>query len=109
MKHTASLQLLCTVGGNQARLDAYRIEILQRSPQGGEACRAHHCMNRYQGFDESIVVSQARHQLGALSELTMLVKRTIVPHQPLIGVALHSDKVEMSGRLVSRPGRRSLV
>jgi hypothetical protein len=84
-------------------------EILQRSPRGGEACRAHHCMDRYQGFDESIVVSQARHQLGALSELTMHVKRMIVPQQPLIGVALHSDKVEMSGRLVSKPGRRSFV
>jgi hypothetical protein len=44
-KHTASLQLLCTVGGNQARLDA-RTEFknLERSPKrGGEAGRAHHC------------------------------------------------------------------
>jgi hypothetical protein len=44
-KHTASLQLLCTVGGNQARLDA-RTEFknLERSPkEGGEAGRAHHC------------------------------------------------------------------
>jgi len=77
--------------------------------QRGEAGCAHCCTNRYPlheslpRFDESIVVSQARHQLGALSELTMHVKRTIVPQQPLIGVALHSDKVEMSGRLVSRP------
>jgi hypothetical protein len=35
-KHTASLQLLCTVGGSQARLDA-RTEFKnsQRSPKGG--------------------------------------------------------------------------
>jgi hypothetical protein len=32
-KHTASLQLLCTVGGNQARLDA-RSEF-EISPKGG--------------------------------------------------------------------------
>jgi len=31
----------------------------------------------------------------------MRVKRTVVPQQPLIGVVLLSDKVEMSGRLVS--------
>ena len=45
-KHTASLQLLCTVGGNQARLDA-RTEFknLEPSPKGGvEAGRAHHCI-----------------------------------------------------------------
>ena len=35
-KHTASLQLLCTVGGNQARSDAHsEFEILERSPKGG--------------------------------------------------------------------------
>ena len=35
-KHTASLQLLCTVGGNQARLDARtEFEILERSLKGG--------------------------------------------------------------------------
>jgi len=35
-KHTASLQLLCTVGGSQARLDARtEFEISQRSPKGG--------------------------------------------------------------------------
>ena len=35
-KHTASLQLLCTVGGNQARLDARtEFKILERSPKGG--------------------------------------------------------------------------
>ena len=41
-KYTALLQLLCTVGGNQARLDA-RTEfiILERSPK--EAGHAHHC------------------------------------------------------------------
>jgi hypothetical protein len=35
-KHTASLQLLCTVGGNQARLDA-RTEFknFEPSPKGG--------------------------------------------------------------------------
>jgi hypothetical protein len=35
-KHTASLQLLCTVGGTQARLDARtEFKISQRSPKGG--------------------------------------------------------------------------
>jgi hypothetical protein len=35
-KHMASLQLLCTVGGNQARLDARtEFKILERSPKGG--------------------------------------------------------------------------
>ena len=35
---TASLQLLCTVGGNQARSDARtEFEISQRSPKGGNA------------------------------------------------------------------------
>ena len=35
-KHTASLQLLCTAGGNQARLDARsEFEISQRSLKGG--------------------------------------------------------------------------
>jgi hypothetical protein len=44
-KHTASLQLLCTVGGNQARSDAHsEFKILEPSPKGGvEAGRAHHC------------------------------------------------------------------
>jgi len=45
-KHTASLQLLYTVGGNQARLDARtEFEILEPSLRGGvEASRAHHCI-----------------------------------------------------------------
>ena len=45
-KHTASLQLLCTVGGSQARLDARsEFEISQRSPKGGgEAGRAQGCI-----------------------------------------------------------------
>ena len=35
-KHTASLQLLCTAGGNQARLDARtEFKIPERSPKGG--------------------------------------------------------------------------
>ena len=35
-KHTALLQLLCAVGGSQARLDARsEFEIPQRSPKGG--------------------------------------------------------------------------
>jgi len=35
-KHTASLQLLCTVGGNQATLDVRsEFEISQRSLKGG--------------------------------------------------------------------------
>ena len=44
-KHTASLQLLCTAGGNQARLDARsEFEISQRSLKGGgEAGREHRC------------------------------------------------------------------
>jgi hypothetical protein len=46
-KHTASLQLLCTVGGNQARSDARtECKILELSLRGGvEAGRAHHCIN----------------------------------------------------------------
>ena len=45
-KHTASLQLLCTVGGNQARSDARsEFEILEPSPKGGvEAGRAPSCI-----------------------------------------------------------------
>ena len=44
-KHTASLQLLCTVGDNQARLDVCtEFEISQRLLKGGEAGRAHHCI-----------------------------------------------------------------
>ena len=41
-KYTASLQLLCTVGGSQARLDVCtEFKISQRSPKGGgEAGRA---------------------------------------------------------------------
>ena len=44
-KHTASLQLLCTFGGNQARLDARtECKILELSLRGGvEAGRAHRC------------------------------------------------------------------
>ena len=44
-KHAASLQLLCTVGGNQARLDARtEFENLEHSLEWGvEAGRAHHC------------------------------------------------------------------
>src|SRR6266705_6692908 len=35
-KHTASLQLLCAAGGNQARSDARtEFKILERSPKGG--------------------------------------------------------------------------
>jgi hypothetical protein len=45
-KHTASLQLLCTVGGNQARSDALsEFKILERLPKGGvEAGRAPDCI-----------------------------------------------------------------
>ena len=45
-KHTASLQLLCTVGGNQARLDARtEFENLEPSLRGGvEAGRTHRCI-----------------------------------------------------------------
>jgi len=44
--HSHSLQLLYTVGGNQARLDARtEFEILEASLKGGvEAGRAHHCI-----------------------------------------------------------------
>ena len=44
-KHTASLQLLYTVSGNQARSDVRtEFKILEPSPKGGvEAGRAHHC------------------------------------------------------------------
>jgi hypothetical protein len=42
--HSRSLQLLCTVDGNQAGLDARtEFEISQRSPKGGEAGRAMEC------------------------------------------------------------------
>ena len=45
-KHTASLQLLCTVGGSQATVDARaEFEISERSPKGGgEAGRATGCI-----------------------------------------------------------------
>ena len=45
-KHTASLQLLCTVGGNQARLDVRtEFKILEPSLKGGvEAGRAPSCI-----------------------------------------------------------------
>jgi len=37
--HSRSLQLLCTVGGNQARLDAHtEFEISQRSLKGVKQC-----------------------------------------------------------------------
>src|SRR6266700_5733403 len=44
--HSRSLQLLCTAGGNQSKLDARtEFKILERSPKGGgEAGRAHHCI-----------------------------------------------------------------
>jgi len=44
--HSRSLQLLCTVGGNQATSDVRtEFEISQRSLNGGgEAGRAHHCI-----------------------------------------------------------------
>ena len=42
--HRRSLQLLCTVGGSQARLDTRtEFEISQRSLKGGEAGREMHC------------------------------------------------------------------
>ena len=45
-KHTTSLQLPSTIGGNQARSDARsEFEILEFSPKGGvEAGRAHSCI-----------------------------------------------------------------
>ena len=45
-KYTALLQLLCTVGGNQARLDARtKFEILELLAKGGvEAGHAHSCI-----------------------------------------------------------------
>ena len=45
-KHTASLQLLCAVGGSQATVDARaEFEISERSPKGGgEAGRATGCI-----------------------------------------------------------------
>jgi hypothetical protein len=57
-KHTASLQLLCTVGGSQARLDARtEFKISQRSPKGGgEAGREHHCRSSL--FHHSLENSQ---------------------------------------------------
>ena len=46
--HSRSLQLLCTVGGSQATVDARaEFEISERSPKGGgEAGRATGCMPR---------------------------------------------------------------
>ena len=52
-KHTASLQLLCIVSGNQARLDARtEFKILEPSPKGVEAGRAHHCRLSFLGTKE---------------------------------------------------------
>ena len=53
-KHTTSLQLLYTVGGSQARLDAHsEFKISQRSPKGGgEAGRAIECSNVKEPFAE---------------------------------------------------------
>ena len=46
-RHMRSLQLLCTVGSNQARLDARtEFENLEPSLRGGvEAGRTYHCIN----------------------------------------------------------------
>ena len=50
--HRRSLQLLCPVGGNQARLDARtEFKILERSPKGGvEAGRAPSCIPTVREF-----------------------------------------------------------
>ena len=46
--HSHSLQLLCTVGGNQTRLDARtEFEILEPSLKGGvEAGHVYHCIDK---------------------------------------------------------------
>ena len=46
-RHMRSLQLLCTAGGNQARLNARtECKILEHSLKGGEAGRKHSCILR---------------------------------------------------------------
>ena len=64
-KHTASLQLPCTVGGNQARLDARtEFKILERSSkEGGEAGHAHHCRT-YGQFRTPFGKQPRRHLRG---------------------------------------------
>ena len=59
-KHTASLQLLCTVGGNQARSDAHtEFKILEHSLRGGvEASRAHSCI--FYTTNHSICIKRSR-------------------------------------------------
>ena len=45
-KHTASLQLLCTVGGNHARLDARtEFEISKPALKGSWSCTSLYCRN----------------------------------------------------------------
>ena len=61
-KYTASLQLLRTVGGNQARLDARtEFEILELLAKGGvEAGRAPSCSSNYAANTASFDVKSLR-------------------------------------------------
>ena len=73
-RHTASLQLLCTVGGSQATLDARtEFEISQRSPNGGggEAGRAHHCTTSYSDLNPIPV------KYGGATERLLIQNNTI--------------------------------
>ena len=71
--HTTSLQLLCTVGGSQATLDARtEFEISQRSPNGGgEAGRAHHCTTSYSDLNPIPV------KYGGATERPLIQNNTI--------------------------------
>jgi len=57
-KHTASLQLLCTVGGNQARLDA-RTEFKNLEPSLRGGVEAGRCIT-----SPSDVISVVHHERG---------------------------------------------
>ena len=70
-KHTASLQLLCTVGGNQTRSDARtECKILELSLKGGvEAGRAHRCSHAHR-----CIVGGNQAKLDACSEFKISPK-----------------------------------
>ena len=76
-KHTASLQLLCTVGGNQARLDVRtEFKILEPSLKGGvEAGRAPSCISTGNVVDrEASHIQVIFNQFSKVAELGGLTK-----------------------------------
>ena len=66
-KHTASLQLLCTVGGSQATVDARaEFEISERSPKGGgEAGRATGCTKLHSNPKFLVQINMSLPQLSS--------------------------------------------